>query len=93
MKQILVSLFVFLVIDRTGLWAQAVATPDTLRFGPVRTWTSVQDSVRLRNTGDADVILISGDVDNAAFQLPSDQFLRHRRHAGARPGPESPRNL
>ncbi len=74
MKQILVLLFVFLVIDRTGLWAQAVAAPDTLRFGPVRTGTSVQDSVHLRNTGDADVILTSGDVDNAAFQLPSDPF-------------------
>lgn len=74
MKQILVLLFVFLAIDRTGLWAQAVATPDTLRFGPVRTGTSVQDSVNLRNTGDVDVILISGHADDAAFRLPSDRF-------------------
>lgn len=74
MKQILVSLFVFLVIGRMGLWAQPSATPDTLRFGPVRKGTSVQDTVHLRNAGDVDLILISGDVDDAAFQLPSDPF-------------------
>lgn len=74
MKQILVLLLVFPVLGHAGLWAQTIATPDTLRFGPVRTGTSVLDSVHLRNTGDVDVILISGEVDDAAFQLPGDPF-------------------
>lgn len=74
MKQVLVFFLVFLVPDLTGLWAQAVVTPDTLRFGPVRAGTSVLDSVHLRNTGDVEVILTSGEVNDAAFQLTNDPF-------------------
>ncbi|MCE2437840.1 MAG: lamin tail domain-containing protein [Candidatus Latescibacteria bacterium] len=70
MRQVLVFFLVFLVPERTGLWAQAVATPDTLRFGPVRAGTSVLDSVFVANGGQADLVLTAVSIDGTAFHLP-----------------------
>ena len=64
--------FVFLVLDPAGLWAQAVVTPDTLRFGPVREGTAVLDSVVVANGGQADLALTGADVEGTAFHLPDD---------------------
>ncbi len=72
MKQVLVFFLVFLVFlvtDPTGLRAQAVVTPDTLRFGPVRTGTSVLDSVAVANGGPGNLVVISVSIDANAFHL------------------------
>ncbi|MDE2890473.1 MAG: lamin tail domain-containing protein [Gemmatimonadota bacterium] len=74
MKQVLVVFLVFLVPDRTGLWAQAVVTPDTLRFGPVRAGSSVVDSVVVANGGQRDLVLTSASIEGNAFHLPDDLF-------------------
>ncbi len=72
MKQVLVFFLLFLVPDRTGLWAQAVVTPDTLRFGPVRSGTSVLDSVAVANEGRGDLVLTSISIVGNAFHFIGD---------------------
>ena len=74
MKQTLLIFIVFLFLDQNALWAQAIATPDTLHFGPVRTGTSVLDSISVVNRGEANVVLSSWVVDGTAFQLRGDPF-------------------
>ncbi|MDE2998588.1 MAG: lamin tail domain-containing protein [Gemmatimonadota bacterium] len=72
MKQALVFFLVFLVPGGTGPWAHAVVTPDTLRFGPVRAWTSALDSVVVANGGAVDLVVSSVGLDGKAFRLPGD---------------------
>ncbi len=72
MKKTLLILIIFQFADQNQLWAQAIATPDTLRFGPVRKGTSVLDSIAVVNRGDANVILTSWVVQENAFQVPGD---------------------
>ncbi len=74
MKKTFLIFIVCLFLDQNAACAQAVATPDTLRFGPVRVGTSALDSVRLVNTGEANLIMTSVDVGATAFQLPDAPF-------------------
>ena len=89
MKKTLLIFIVFRFADLNPLWAQAIVTPDTMRFGPVRSGTSALDSVIIVNKGEADMILTSGVVEGAAFHLPNDPFS----DADVVLSPDQPMNL
>ncbi len=72
MKQVFLLIIVFQLLGQDALLAEMIATPDTLRFGPVRTGTSVMDSVVLVNRGQGEIALTSADIDGTAFHPPED---------------------
>lgn len=72
MKQVFLLIVVFQFLWQSALRAEMIATPDTLRFGPARTGTSVVDSVVVVNRGQAGLALTSVDIDGTAFHLPDD---------------------
>lgn len=72
MKQVFFLIVVFQFLGQSALRAEIIATPDTLRFGPTRTGTSVMDSVVVVNRGQADLAFSSVDIDGTAFHLPDD---------------------
>ena len=74
MKQVFLLIVMFQFMGQNALWAEIIATPDTLRFGPVRTGTSVMDSIVVANRGNVDLLLTSGNVGGTAFHLPGDLF-------------------
>ncbi len=72
MKPVILLIIGFQFLGQNALRAEMIATPDTLRFGPVRIGTSVLDSAVVVNRGQADMTLTSADIDGTAFHLPVD---------------------